>query len=668
MGKEKQDNKTVTPKMFSIKWKLLCIIIPVVVLMVGILVISSYKVSKELLESTSHDLLELSVDNQANQIEAWMNENLASFKMAKRTIESTNPDEEQLQAMLDSYYGFNSNFTNGLYIADADGNLMKASQSDLTAGNVADSIWFKQGITRQNMAYTDSYQNDNGVNVVSASGILKDSSGKLKVISADLSIDKISIIVNSFIDMEGAQAFLVNKYTNEIIAHRNSELISTQLGANGDKYMSSLADKFNAGDFDFCSVNGNMTVFEEIDGTNWELVSYVPESLILSKITLLRNVMILIGAVAILILCLLIIRVVHMIIRPVKKLTSSILTMSSGDFTVEIDSNGNDEIAMMGQSVKKFTSSMRQMLHDIHTISDKLNEQAWRSDSISSELYGSAQTQATSMSELNTTVDQLSISVNEIAENATKLAMVVSDTHENSEHVDKKMQETVDISTKGRTDMQKIGKAMNEISESISKLNSAVDKVGEASDEITKIVALIGDIAEETNLLSLNASIEAARAGEMGKGFAVVAGQIGQLASNSTASVSNITTLIDEIRELVSDAVNQAGESSKNIDESSQLIYAAVETFDLIYKNIEETNDMIAYMINKVGEVDEVATTVAAISEEQAASSDEILATSENMVIHANSISDNSHGVADESKHLAETSEKLSQQVNTFKI
>ena len=212
MEKDKQDNKKGTTKIFSIKWKLLCIIIPVVVLMVGILVVSSYEVSKKLLETTSHDLLELSVYNQANQIEAWMNENLASFKMAKRTIENTNPDEEQLQEMLDGYYGVNSNFANGLYIADADGNLMKASQSDLVVNNVADSIWFKQGITRQNMAYTDSYQNDNGNNVVSASGILKDNSGKLKVISADLSIDKISIIVNSFIDMEGAQAFLVNKY------------------------------------------------------------------------------------------------------------------------------------------------------------------------------------------------------------------------------------------------------------------------------------------------------------------------------------------------------------------------------------------------------------------------------------------------------------------------
>ena len=195
-----------------------------------------------------------------------------------------------------------------------------------------------------------------------------------------------------------------------------------------------------------------------------------------------------------------------------------------------------------------------------------------------------------------------------------------------------------------------------------------MDSLLEMIKHMNDVISGIDTISLQTSLLALNASIEAARAGEMGKGFAVVAAQIGQLAQNSTDSVGNITKLIDEIRELVNNAVVQAGTSSKNIDESSKLIYTAVETFDIIYKNIEETNDMIAHMISKVGEVDEVATTVAAISEEQAASSDEILATSENMVVQANSISENSHKVAGDSKILAETAERLSKQINTFKI
>lgn len=660
-----EENKN---KVISMKFKLLVIIIPVVVVMTGMLVLFSYYISRRLLENSSHDMLELSVSKQATQIEAWLNENLASFNMAKQTIETTKPNQSQLQTMLDGYYGFNSNSEEGLYIASQDGKLMKASQVERAAGNVADSVWFTQGITRKNMAYTSAYQNDSGDNVVTASGILVDGSDTLKVIAADVSIYRISIIVNSFIDMDGAQALLVEKNTGNIISHRDPSFISSKLSDIEDDYFKSLAVKFETGDFEYSSIEGNMTAFEDISGTDWTLVSYVPESLVLADVKGLRNKLAIMGITLILLLCVLINRAVYLMIRPVSRLTDTITLMSSGDFTVDINVKGNDEVALMGRGVKQFTASMRNMLLEIHGISEQLSGQAWNSDKISSELYKAAQTQAGSMSELNTTVDQMSVSVNEIAENASRLAMVVTDTREDSSHLDEKMKSTVEVSDRGRADMQKIGTAMKDISNSINELRSAVDKVGVASEEITKITALIGEIADETNLLSLNASIEAARAGEMGKGFAVVATQIGKLAQNSTESVGNITKLIEEISDLVSDAVKQSKTSSKNIDESSKLVYTALETFDIIYKNIEETNEMITHMINKVGEVDEVATSVAAISQEQAASSDEILVTSENMVLQSNSISDNSHKVADDSRVLAQTAERLSEQVGIFKI
>lgn len=86
------------------------------------------------------------------------------------------------------------------------------------------------------MRFTDAYTNEDGDAVISASGILNDGSDTLKVISADLSLDRISIIVNSFIEMDDAQAFLVNPKDGSILAHRDSSMISTRLSDSGDAF------------------------------------------------------------------------------------------------------------------------------------------------------------------------------------------------------------------------------------------------------------------------------------------------------------------------------------------------------------------------------------------------------------------------------------------------
>ena len=656
-------------KTVSIKAKLLGVIIPVVIAIVVVLVVAAYQISAGTIKKYSQNLLQSSVENQASQIEAWLNENLASFQMAKTTIENLKPDDEELKTILDSYYGYNSNYPDGLYVADSTGQLITASESTKKESDVTNSTWYKEGLSRVNMAVGSAYQNADGVNVISASGILNDGSDKVRVISADMTLDRIAIIVNSFIEMNDAEAFLVDKTSGVILANRDSSLISQTLGAEGQSHFYQLtAEKAAEKDYNFATLDGNMTVFQEVDGTNWLLISYIPTSIVLSDLTQLRNIMIVISVICIALLCVLIERVTHVVIKPVKEMTRVITAMTSGDFTVSIKTKGNDEIAVMSQSVGKFIASMKQMISEMGNVSGKLKNQADSSKGVSGEMSSAAGIQSQSMSELNATVDQLSVSVNEIAENATQLAGVAADTKSDSDMVESKMQETVAVSEKGRKDMERVGEALSNIEVSIHNLEEAVNKVGTASGEIVQIIKLIGDIADETNLLSLNASIEAARAGEAGRGFAVVATEIGTLAKNSADSVAHITELITEINNLVEDAVRQAGNSAQDISGSAELIHTAVDTFDTIFKNIQETSALIGNVVDKINQVDRVATNVAAISEEQAASSDEILATSESMLQQAKNISKNSDQVEQEADNLAVSADQLADQVKQFRI
>ncbi len=653
----------------SIRMKLLAIIVPIVVALMVALVLVAYRTSAEIIEDYSKNLLESSVGNQSAQIEGWLNENIEAFQAVKAAIENTRPDDKQLQTILDGYYNYNSNYPNGLYIADREGNMFQASEAPKDEGNPVDSTWYQEGLTRVNMAVGSAHVNSHGENVISASGILNDGSGQTRVISADMTLDRISIIVNGFIEMEDAESFLVDGRDGTILANRDQSLINKKIGSEGSsQFQKQVGEQIEARNYEFGVLDGNMTVFQKVAGTDWILVSYVPRKVVLADLDRLRMIMAIISGVSILVLCLVIERVTHVVISPVRKLTAVITAMTEGDFTVTVNSKGHDEIAVMSRSLERFIHSMKEMISSMGNISSRLGTQADTSDNMSRQMETAASIQSESMGELNSTVDQLSLSVYEIAENATKLAGVVADTKEDSNNVEQKMQETVDVSKKGRQDMERVGRELDNIRASIRNLEEAVNKVGTASGEIVAIVQLIGNIAEETNLLSLNASIEAARAGEAGCGFAVVASEIGKLANNSTDSVEHISKLIEEVNSLVADAVRQTGNSADDIGKSSGLIHTAIDTFEKIFVNIQETSELIENMVGKINEVDEVAANVAAISEEQAASSDEILATSENMLEQAKGIAKNSANVAEESKSLTASSEELADQVKLFRI
>ncbi len=655
-------------KVIPISTKLLGIILPVVIVIVVILVSISYSISRSAIKKTSENLLNTSVENQVNEINAWLNDNVSAFGAVKQAVESMPLTDMQLQQLLSGYAGYNHNYPKGLYVADETGYIISADGIKKPDADFTQSVWYQDGITRVNMGYTNAYLNENGENVISASGILNDTSGKLRVISVDLSLQRISIIVSSLVGMEQAQAFLVDSSDLTVLAHRDSSLLSSSLEQSDDAFMKHVAQKLKEEDFNTSQFDGNMAAFAEIDGTDWILVSYIPVKIIYQDVDKVRLTMAIVGIVSVLLLALLIWRVVHTVVKPVKELTGAIKAMTDGDFTVGIKVRSRDEIGVMARCMEKYAKTMRSMISSIHGVSNKLHLQADSSNDVSGQMYDASKMQSTSMQELNETVEQLSLSVNEIAENATTLAMVVSDTRENGAQVGEKMKETVNVSKQGKADMQNVSDAMKSINESVLKLQEAIGKVGHASEEITNITNVIGNIADETNLLSLNATIEAARAGETGRGFAVVATQIGQLAQTSAESVHNIEALISEINMLVKDTVTQADHSVENIQSSSSLVNNALRTFDEIFNNIDAVGNLVHQMIDQVEQVDGVASNVAAISQEQAASSEQILASSDTMVEQARNITGNSESVASGAKELTDSAQELAHQIEIFKI
>lgn len=658
MSKQK---KSIT----SIKTKILTAVSALVLILVLILILLSYMISKNIIEDKSKQVLELSVKNQASQMEAWMTESLNVFNTFKENLETMDYTDEQIQTLLDSYLGKSSNYPDGFYIADSDGKVMQADGVEYKKTISDDPVWYTEGLTRVNMAFGDVFTNEAGEEVISASAILRNPD-KIRVIAIDVPIAHIQVIVNSFISMDDAQAVLIDRSTMNILSQSEDSLSGSLSDDSG--FLGTIGEKIDEQDYDSISLDNNIVEFREISGTNWVLVSYVPEASIFAELVSLRTTMAIVAVVILIILLVLMERMVNYMIKPIKSLTDSIVMMASGDFTVDIKTKGNDEITVMGQSMKDFAASMRKMINDIVNASETLQGQAESSSTVSGGLYEASLTQSKTIDNLNETVDQLSASVQEIAENATSLAMVVSETKDSSMEAEQKMNETVTVAESGKSDMEKVGEAMNVIQSSINSLQESIDEVGTASSEINNIVSMIGEIADGTNLLALNASIEAARAGDAGRGFAVVASEIGGLADDSNKSVQKIQGLIDQVTSLVAETVEKAKQSVDEISSSSELVNQAVNTFDTIYDNIINANHVVNNMASSMSQVESVATNVAAITEEQAASAEVISGNAGNIAAESQNITNDSEKVADTAKELADTSENLMTQIKSFRV
>jgi methyl-accepting chemotaxis protein len=198
--------------------------------------------------------------------------------------------------------------------------------------------------------------------------------------------------------------------------------------------------------------------------------------------------------------------------------------IASGDRSLRVELDGQDEIGMLGRAVDDMLDTLEAqssaVAHAHATREAELVEHHARQ----AEAQESAREHARSI--IEATADEV----------VTQLAVVVDDValvRQAAEEIDQRVAVVSDM-TRAVVDQGR------EADELVAALGRSVEHIGALSK-------LISDVAEETNLLALNATIEAARAGDAGKGFGVVANEVKALATATSASTADITATIATI-------------------------------------------------------------------------------------------------------------------------
>lgn len=240
------------------------------------------------------------------------------------------------------------------------------------------------------------------------------------------------------------------------------------------------------------------------------------------------------------------------IAKPIKMLTGVVDQNAGFDFTENrasrLLSKGKGETAVMSSSLEVMRGNLVGMVHKLTDTATKLSDNAdglkdivEKLNSNSCDNSATSQELAASMEETSATTQLIDERMSHINENTKKIGSLTKEGEENAES----------IITKAEKLKENSQEANHKTREIYSKVKQESDIAIEKAKDIEQINALteaITSIASQTELLSLNASIEAARAGEAGRGFAVVAGEIGSLASQSTETANNITSIVAGVK------------------------------------------------------------------------------------------------------------------------
>ena len=296
--------------------------------------------------------------------------------------------------------------------------------------------------------------------------------------------------------------------------------------------------------------------------------------------------------------------------------------------------NRSDEVGKSARAVYSVVTGFSRIITDIHNSMKNMNEFTGTfssnfdsiGQSISSvntavnEIAQGATAQAADTQKVSESMGEMSNALNRTADSVNVLSSSAANMKNSNATVDSTLKELLEISSHTQKSVDQVQKQTNITNESAQAIQAATD--------------IIAGIANQTNLLSLNASIEAARAGEMGKGFAVVAEEIRGLADQSKESADKIRGIVENLISNSNQSVEIMNGVVGEIHQQNEKLGTTLEVFSTLNQEVQKVVGEINVISGELDHIENYKTDVVEkidglteISQNNAASTEETAAT-----------------------------------------
>lgn len=408
---------------------------------------------------------------------------------------------------------------------------------------------------------------------------------------------------------------------NRILKSKAGDVIVEKVLNGGEEYFSeavSIEGTLNYGYFMPVYQNGSDTdiVGMVFVGTNKQDKDAVVMRLLGSIVA---------AVVAIMLVCLIVsTKLASTISKNIRTSIKTVEKIAAGDLNVQVNNKllkSKDEIGDLSRVTITLRDAMQRTTLEINQNVQKLLE--------ASSLLGTA------ADNTNGTMNKVRAAVNRIVENSAEQAENSKSTSEHMRLMGENITETSaevealnsnaefmhQSSEKAAETLANLQRINGEVEQIIGEVQEQTNRTNDSVQQIYKATAFIASIAEETDLLSLNASIEAARAGENGKGFAVVAEQIKKLSEQSNQSSNEIeeTAMMlsedsqkaVEIMQKMQEIIMSQSESMKDTQKVVEEVVAQIANSMQSIQQIKETTEHLANVRNEVLQAVETLSNIA---------------------------------------------------------
>lgn len=531
-----------------------------------------------------------------------------------------------------------------LYIQGMDG--MQTGRSTGELANRKNRWWFTQMVENGEPFISKSYYSVN-TNMPCASiflPLIRDGE-MIGVFATDIKLTSLQDLVLAYSQPENGRYSFIIDGDGVVVAHPDStyleelynyklmtHTVSAKDGAGQTLYDAegnivteeqpfTVSDSFKAAIDDVMNHNSDSAIIT--DNGQKLYISYTPVELsghsdswsvitvqTASSAMALRNRILLMsllaGIVSLLITVILITFIARNITHPIKDMTVLMTQVCDGDFTIMADESNRTELGTLAKNFNLLIQKFSSILGDSTNVTNDIVG----SHMVLQNIMESSNSISEQMKMIYFGADEQSKDAKQVFEFAVNMQTQFEDVSTYTDSLNSSAEHSIQMGNQGQDQIRQL---RNQSVSSLDNINQMVQKIQalEAKSlNIREIVNTISDIADQTELLSLNASIEAARAGELGRGFAVVANEIGNLASHSANATQNITEIIESIVYEINQTVTGIYGIRDIFNQQDEYVSDMKHAFDNMNQSTKDMSDGIQHISSEMEEMYQLSRTL----------------------------------------------------------